>query len=340
MKNQKIRHLIAALAFVVPLVALAQHAGHGHDHKVTPEQFAELRSKIALYRELTDQEILDNMKRMGPNFYELLSGPEVKGDIGVLALGHGYREDGNKKFANAYSGIAASTPTAMALGMAMMTSDHIQDAVDDLTAAGAKKIVVMPITTLRDGGLTGQWNYIFDERDEAPWMSVARVDTQASTVMTETPGPGPEISAILLSNAKLSSTNPAKEVVALLAHGPDNEPGNIKELAVLAEHAEHIKNHGGFADVRGFTLQDDAPSAIRKANVNRIREWIKTADNNGKTVIVTTTLLFEGAVHEKLRSDLAGLNYQLNSVGVLENPLFVEWVNAQIAAASTTNPPN
>ncbi len=337
MALKQLHYLIISIAMAVAtgtVYAAGQPKEHQHNHQVSAEQFAELREKVPLYRELTDEQVLENMQRMGPNFYRLLSEPGVTGDIGILALGHGYRADGNVKFAKAYAGIAASKPTAMALGMAMMTSQHIQGAVDELTAAGAKKIVVMPITTLRDGGLTGQWQYIFDAREEAPWMSVSRVSADASTVLTDTPGSGPEISAILLDNLRTSSSDPQQEVVAVVAHGPDNDPANKKELAILAEHAQYIQANGGFADARGFTLQDDAPSAVRSANVAELRRWVQAASDEGKTVIVTTTLLFEGSVHDKLRSDLAGLNYRLNTMGVLDNPLFLDWINAQIAAAN------
>lgn len=325
--------LIATFFAVFFQPASSAESGHSHQHHITAEQYAELREKVPLYREFSNEQIDDNMRRMGPNFHQYLSTEDVSGKLGVLALGHGFRDDGNKKFANAYAPIAERYPTAMALGMAMMTSEHIQTAVDELTAAGAEKIVVMPVTTLRDGGLTGQWNYIFDAEENAPWMSVPRVESAAQVVITETPSTDPEISAILLSNASGLSRDPSNEVVALVSHGPDNEPKNKLELEILGEHARYIRAQGGFADAQGFTLQDDAPSAIRAANIERIRSWVRAASEQGQTVIVLTTLLFEGGVHEKIQRDLAGLDYSLVREGVLDNPLFSQWIEAQIVEA-------
>jgi len=340
-----IANRLTAIAFIVGMMSLmslpASSAGnddgnssdgHQHQHHITPDQYAELREKVPLYREFSDAQIDDSMTRMGPNFRQYLSAENVSGKIGVLALGHGFRDDGNKKFADAYAPIAERYPTAIALGMAMMTSAHIQTAVDELTAAGAEKIVVMPVTTLRDGGLTGQWNYIFDAEENAPWMSVPRVKTTAQVIITETPSTDPEISAILLSNAQSLSQNPSKEVIALVSHGPDNEPKNKLELAILSDHARYIQTQGRFADAQGFTLQDDAPTAVRAANIEHLRTWVQAASQKGQKVIILTTLLFEGSVHEKIRRDLDGLDYVLIRDGVLDNPLFGEWIAAEITA--------
>jgi hypothetical protein len=54
-------------------------------HQMSPEVFAELREKVLLYREYTDEEIMGSMSRMGPNFRVYLSEADLVGDIGVLA---------------------------------------------------------------------------------------------------------------------------------------------------------------------------------------------------------------------------------------------------------------
>jgi len=333
-KNTTLRTIAPAGIIVALLTGSPAISQEHHDHHMTPEQFAELRQKVPLYQEFSDEQIIANMQRMGPNFREYLSDSDVRSKVGVLALGHGYKPDGNAKFAAAFKPTAEKYPTAMALGMAMMTSEHVQSAVDDLTAAGAETILVLPVTTLRDGGLTGQWRYIFDEQENAPWMSVPRAATDARIVMTPTPTTNPKISAILLDNAKQYSDSPANEVVALVAHGPDNAAANQLELNILADHAAIIKAQGGFADAQGFTLQDDAPTAVRAANVQRLRDWVRQATDDNRRVIVLTTLLFEGAVHDKIRRDLAGLDYQLVTEGVLDNPLFSTWIDDQISAAA------
>ena len=310
-----------------------QHSEHAH-HQMTEEQFTELRQKVPLYREYSDEEIMANMSRMGPNFQVYLSDTTLVGNVGVLALGHGYEPSGNETFKDAYRPTAGRHPTAVAFGMAMMTSDHIQAAVDELTDAGADTLLIMPITTLEVGGLINQWRYIFGLRDEAPWMSVPRVQTDARIVFGPTPTTDPLISAILLDYAIQMSREPGEEVVALIAHGPDNDKLNARELANLEQHAGVIREGRDFADVRGFTLQDDAPKAVRDANIRKIRDWVQAADRANQRVIVLTTLPVKGSVHKKIRRDLEGLTYDLNEKGVVEHPLFSDWVNTVIASAT------
>ena len=84
--------LVAILGLAGMAPATAQDPSHAH-HQMTDEQFAELREKVPLYREFTDEQIMENMGRMGPNFHVYLSDAEMSGNIGVLALGHGYEPD-------------------------------------------------------------------------------------------------------------------------------------------------------------------------------------------------------------------------------------------------------
>ena len=318
---------LAVMTFCPSLVA-QEHDHSGH--QMSPEVFAELREKVLLYREYTDEEIMGSMSRMGPNFRVYLSDADVTGGVGVLALGHGFQETGNQEFQDAYASTAAKHPTAVGLGMAMMTSEHIQTAVDELTAAGARKILVIPTTTVESGGLTRQWGYIFGLQEEAPWLSVDRVRTSAEVKFTPTPTTHPTMSAILTEYAKEVSRDPANEVVALISHGPVDPDDNAKELAILTEHADRIRDGSNFAEVRAFTLQDDAPSAVRSANVETLRGWVEAARADGKRVIVLTNLLVKGSVHGKIKRDLDGLEYTFNEKGLMLHPLFGSWVEEVI----------
>jgi len=187
------------------------------------------------------------------------------------------------------------------------------------------------VTTLKSGGLIGQWRYIVGEQDEAPWMSVPRVSSTARIILGPTPTTDPLISRILLEHALELSRDPRSEVVAMVAHGPDNSAANAKELVVLEQHAEIIRAGSGFAEVRAFTLQDDAPSATRQANISRLRGWVEVAGETGHKVIVLTTLPVKGSVHKKINRDLDGLNYKLVDKGVIEHPLFSDWIESVLA---------
>jgi hypothetical protein len=121
-------------------------------------------------------------------------------------------------------------------------------------------------------------------------------------------------------------------VVALVSHGPDSAQENLWELDVLKQHAAIILAGARFADVRGFTLQDDAPSAVRQANIDRLRAWVSEHSDAGRRVIVLTTLPVKGSVHKKIKRDLSGLNYQLVEKGVVEHPRFNQWIQQVVVS--------
>ena len=60
--------------------------------------------------------------------------------------------------------------------MSMMNSAHLQAAVNDLVARGAKTIVLFDEgTTTEYNSLTRHWRYIFGMSPEASYLSVPKV---------------------------------------------------------------------------------------------------------------------------------------------------------------------
>jgi hypothetical protein len=101
----------------------------------------------------------------------------------------------------------------------------------------------------------------------------------------------------------------------------------------LARKAPIVREMTGIDVVHWETLQDDSPPAIRKANVERIRGWIKQQSASGKTVLVTPVLMTAGGmVTQKIRRDLDGLSYTLADKGIIAHPLFNQWVTETVAA--------
>jgi len=77
--------------------------GMDHSHMMSPAQMAELREKVPLYAVSSDEQIMENMGRMPPDFWNMISPGDMRGAVGVLALGHGYKLGGNEQFEN-YAG--------------------------------------------------------------------------------------------------------------------------------------------------------------------------------------------------------------------------------------------
>jgi len=310
------------------------HAGHA-GHEMTPDQLALLRKKVPLYAGFTDAQINENMGRMTPDSSAYLSGPGVRDAIGVLGLGHGYAGDGNEQFKAGYAAVAAVHPTAVGLGMSMMDSSHVQAAVDRLEAAGATTIVVLPSETSETSSLVRQWHYMFGLTDDSGYLEVPRVKTKARVVMASSPTRSPVIGRILGENLKSASRDPGNEAAILIMHGPESQAENDDELRNLARLAAIVQDVTGMSEVSYGSLQDDAPPAIRAANVARMRDWIAKTSAAGKTVLVEPVLLTAGGrVSRKIEKDLSGLTYTLVDKGMIGHPLFARWVGDTVAEKS------
>jgi hypothetical protein len=312
--------------------AASEHADHS-GHEMTPEQFAMLRARIKQYETMSDEQIVAAMTRMMPDSDAYLSASSVRDSVGVLGLGHGYAGDGNDQFKAGFATVALRHPTAVGLGMVMMDSANIQNAVSELEAAGARTIVVLPSEVGHASSLVRQWEYIFSLREESAYLDVPRVRATAKIVMAQTPTTSPLVGRILADHIKSVSTDPAKEVALLITHGDTDPQVNAEEMENLAQKAPIVRQMTGIAVVHWETLQDDSPPAIRKANVERIRGWIAAQSAAGKTVLVAPVLMTAGGVvTRKIRRDLDGLSYTLADKGIIAHPLFNQWVTETVAA--------
>lgn len=316
--------------------AQMDHAAMDHgDHQMTPEQFAELREKIPLYAVLTDEQIMANMGRMPADWWEVLSTEDMKGKIGVLALGHGYSMGGNEQFKEMVSPIAKEYPTAVAPGMAMMSGSHIQKAVDALVKEhGVQKIVVIPMEPGDESSLNHQWKYLFGMRDKAPYLSAPRVKTDAEVVFTSSPAKDPLMADIMRDYALEVARDPAKARLIIVSHGPERVDDNPAEIALLKKHAKRIRETSDFEDVEVLSLQDDAVPEVRAANKAHLREMIKEATDQGREVVIVPMILTRGGFHARLQKDLEGLDYEFANRGLIEHPDFQIWIKKQISEAT------
>lgn len=331
--------MLTALAPVALLVAgisgaaVAAETMDHSQHQMTAEQIATLKSKVPLYVKFTDEQINRSMTMMPPDTEAYISSESVRDHVGILALSHGYFGDGNEQFKAGYAKVATVHPTAVGLGMAMMTSGYIQTAIDNLEAAGAKTIVVLPTEIGELNPLVRQWRYILGLRQESAFLDVPRVQTKAKILMAETPTNSPIVARILAENLKTVSKDPAREVALLIMHGQDNEQDNEPELRNLGKQAAAVQKLTGISDVFYASLQDDAPPEIRAANVKRMRDWVENARASGKSVLVAPVLMTRGGtVTKRIAKDLDALTYTVVDKGITEHPLFDVWVRETVAA--------
>jgi len=142
------------------------------------------------------------------------------------------------------------------------------------------------------------------------------------------------VGEILLQYAAEISTEPHREEVIIVAHGPVAADDNQTQLAMLGRLADYIVDRTGYAAVSAFTLQDDAALEVRAANVRALRDKVRAANEAGREVLVITNLLGTRTVQGGLRRDLKGLNYKFNSKGLIQHPNFIRWIEWSVAAAA------
>jgi sirohydrochlorin cobaltochelatase len=309
------------------------HADDHAMHTMSAEILSVLRERVPSYQSYTDQQIALEMQMMGPNEERYLSSPDLKGETGLLVLIHGFGETGNRVMSEAVQPMAGIFPTAMAAGMSMMGAEHIQQALDQLTAAGSETVVVVPMVSSANNTLIYQWQYIFGLRDHGGFYDIPRALTDARVIMADPPAGHPLITQIVLDHALEISENPAKETVFLVAHGPIHEEENRLQLSALAGQARRIKELGGFAEVTPITLQDDAAPDVRARNVAQLRQLIEQATARGQRALIVTDLLAARSIQWKIERDLAGLDYVFSVKGISMHPDFTRWFREDVMAA-------
>ena len=304
----------------------SDHSGHHGHHNMSEAEFARLREVVHQYKDMTNDQIMQSMAEMPGNYGWYVSEREVRGDTGVLVLAHGAGEYGDKIFAQSLAPMAAEQPVALGFGMAMMGSGHLQGAIDQLTEAGAKRVVVVPAGLSRNASVYRQWAYILGKRDEPAYLAIDQIDTDAEIVLKPVMG-GHQIAAeIMLEYANEISEDPAQETLIIVGHGPQETGDNQRELAILRRHVAFLEGQSEFKNIKAINLQDDAPESIRAGNVDILRSWIERASANGDRVLIVGYLMSTRGIQYKFKDDLKGLDYTLQTKGISSHPAFAKWI--------------
>jgi sirohydrochlorin cobaltochelatase len=302
---------------------------YGMKHDMSPEMLAELRTR-PVFAGYTDEQLVKVMGLMGSNYTWPVTADTVVGKRGALILVHGFGDHGDAVLRQQLQAGAAERPTSLAIGMSMMTSAHIQLGLDDLTAAGAKKIVVVPVVSTRHNTLMRQWDYIFDRSDEPEYGRVPQVATRARLKFAAPLDDHPLVGEIILDYVNEVSEQPAKEEIIIVGHGPVDPDDNRDQLALMEHLAAMVRAGGDFAAVNVISLQDDAPAEVRRARIQELRTMVSGAQARGNQAIVVTNLLGTRIVQSSLRRALRGLPYRYNFKGLVQHEKFIDWVNLSI----------
>ncbi len=299
-------------------------------HNMDPVMMDELRANVPKFEGLNNKGIMRHMHNMGPNYTWYVSDAAVQNDYGVLILAHGFREHGDRVMSQRIAPLAGQAPTAMAMGMSMMTSDHIQLAINNLEAAGAKRVIIVPAVTTRNSSMPRQWDYVFGLSDQPTYATVPRVSADIDLYIVPPLEDHPLVGETLLEYAAEISADPANEDVIILAHGPEGEADNLVQLAMLERLADYMRERADYHSITVATLQDDAKPEIRAANVAYLRRRITASARAGRQTLIVSNLLGTRMVQSKLRRDLRGLDYRFNRKGLIQHDNFIRWIETSV----------
>lgn len=335
--NSNVFRATAALVFTATLLAATQVYAGAHNTPgrvielidVTDEQLRVLRSNNPAFSQMDDEE-LTRLVSILKNEEGMVSDETVSHEIGVLVLAHGFHGDGYDEFRAAFKPVADVHPTGYGFGLAMLESEHLQKVIDQITAQGARTIILFPATTALNSGMVRQWEYALNFREDFSYTAVDKIKTDAKLVWAPGPIPHPLSGEILRDHAKALSKDPSNELVIITGHGPQRKADNDRELEILQQHADFVKADVGFYDVRPRNVQDDAPPQVRADNVEVIRGWVSEAKAEGREVIVVTTVLTAAGVMKKLENDTKDLGVRFSSAGLMTNQRFSDWLNFAI----------
>ena len=329
--------------------AHAAHMGHvapdekgrqlyGMKHEMDAEMLEEMSSK-AVFQGYTQEQIVQSMQHMGPNYTWYASDPDVQGKFGVIILAHGFGDHGDEVLKNQLGDMAESYPVTFAYGMSMMMSDHIQLGLNDLTEAGVTDIIVIPVVSTRHNSLMRQWEYIYGLRTEPEYGRVPQVSTPAQLHFLTPLDDHPLVGEIVLDYANEISQVPQNEEVIIVGHGPVDPDDNLDQLALMENIANVLRDNADFAAVRVVSLQDDAARDVRMARIRELREMVYKANQQQRDVLIVTNLLGTRIVQSGLRRNLRGLDYRFNPKGLIQHENFIEWINLSVNEAMLTANP-
>ena len=298
-------------------------------HHMMDKSLNQLRMSIPTLENMSNDQIMGMMRMMGPNYFWPVSNQGSQ-NYGVLIMAHGYGPGGDLDLFNSVQSVGELYQTTLSMGMSMMTSSHVICSVNEMIDKDVEKIFVVPVSSTAHNTLVRQWNYIFNLEEQFAYSEVDRI-TNERIVMLEPINDDIYAKKIILEYTNEISSDPTNEVLIIIAHGPIDQADNEIELRLMNNIGDYIKKHSSIQTVKSFTLQDDAPKAIRDQNLNRIKAFMTASKEDGKRILMVSNLMSGKGIQKKIEEDFEGIDYTFNSKGLLTHPYYIDWIKESVA---------
>ena len=257
--------------------------------------------------------------------------------FGVMVMAHGGGEEWNAHLVEAVEPLKANFPVEVAFGMA--DAGSMEAAVRRLESQGVRQVGVVRVfvsgeswydRTLQILGLqSGAPSWADRDRSHeshAMPMGFWRVDTElAFHVSVDGLADAVEMDEVLTNRIRALSSDPANEVVAVIAHGPGDDAENQRWIEKITQRTTNAREQLGLRDIRVFTLREDWPEK-RPAAEREIQNYIAQANSQGLTSIVVPYRVQGFGPYERVLSEL---DYRADKRGLLPHPNVSLWIERQ-----------
>ncbi len=294
------------------------------------------------------------MTRASVLLVTILAGTTVSAnpDTGILVMAHGGDPAWNRDVEATVAPLREKYPVEIAYGMARTST--LREAVQRLESRGVERIAVVRmfvsgesflepteyILGLRpalDGArpqpMAGAEHATHDDHAPGPDHAAPTttmvmekpepIDTRATILLSNSGvGESPLIDRILVDRVAALSTDPGRESVLIIAHGPGDDTENEAWLLHMDARAKAIEALGPFRSVDCQTLREDWPHRRAEAE-QRITRHVEQASRDGLRMIIVP---FRVAGFGPYREVLDGLDYVADGKGFCPHPLMTEWI--------------
>lgn len=270
-------------------------------------------------------------------------GPEGAA-VGTIVVAHGGSAEWNAPVLRAAEAAETGGPVEVALLMGdSVPSYRFQDAARKLVERGAARIVVVPLLASSHSSHYEQIRWLAGDLEELEprlmhHLSQGGIERPGATVpITLTPAldASMEIATILAERARSLATDPVRQALFIVGHGPSSAEDHADWMRHLRPVADSIRVLTGFRDVKLGLVRDDAPDEVRAEAVRRIREIIALQHElTGRDVVVVPILVSKGYIStRKLPADLDGLPIAYDGEGLLPHAVVGEWIERRVREA-------
>jgi sirohydrochlorin cobaltochelatase len=261
--------------------------------------------------------------------------------VGTVIIAHGADAAWNAQVETVAAAARTGGPVAVSFLMGPgAKAARFQDVVRRLVDSGVSEIVVVPLLISSHSGHYEQIRYLTGGRDDldATMMhhlhmgGLERANVSIPVRLARAIDDSPDVARILAERSLALATTPATQALFIIGHGPNSSEDNAAWMANLRSIADSVSRITGFRDVKIGLVQDDAPAAVRREAVLRVRELIQLQHAATKQdVVVVPVLVSKGLVStQKLPKDLHGLPIAYTPEGLLPSPLLARWIEHRV----------